>query len=155
MARIQTSIHKHLTTSRHENRQIIFPSAKVQLWHKCPVYSRVMRSVHIRSAATCEIHHVTTQCACASVSNVHLHCNMFILVGCCMLSPVLGHDVEVSILGVSSMKSNNLDKWIVLDARSAVNRCTSRNPVWQKRWLSVLLISIHLSLFKTKKASIA
>ncbi len=46
-----------------------------------------------------------------------------------MLSPVLGQDVEVSILGVSSMKSNNLDKWIVLDARSAVNRCTSRNPV--------------------------
>lgn len=87
----------------------ISPCTKVQLWQKCPLWPRVLRSVHIRSAATCEIHHVTTRWACVSVSNVHLHCNMFIL----MELKVLFADSCARSWSNSSVKPHNLDKYII------------------------------------------
>lgn len=94
---------------------------KVQLRQKCPLWPRVLRSVHIRSAATCEIHHVTTRWACVSVSNVHLHCNMFIFVG----FNILWVDSRARSVTNSSVKSHNLDKMF------AVNRMHWRHQETQ------------------------
>lgn len=100
----------------------ISPCTKVQLWQKCPLWPRVLRSVHIRSAATCEIHHVTTRWACVSVSNVHTLQH----VHPCGIKELCADSCARSGNN-SSVKSHNLDKWIVCSEQDALKISI---PIW-------------------------
>lgn len=95
---------------------------KVQLWQKCPLWPRVLRSVHIRSAATCEINHVTTRWACVSVSNVHTLQH----VHPCGIKELCADSCARSGNN-SSVKSHNLDKWIVCSEQDALKISI---PIW-------------------------